>query len=345
MKGIRAIHLAAVVALAMVVGVSGRGPGTDPPASPPQDATRVGDDTCATCHADLSARHARATHGNLAAFEQQRLPGGCESCHGPGSRHAESGDPSAIRSFKDASGHDVNDACLTCHREDQTMLWGGSRHATSDVACTSCHLIHQSREAAPGLMKVDGMAGLHQTAPAPKGSLAKSEPELCFGCHQEKRAKFGSTSHHPVLEGYMTCSSCHQVHGTGQENALLRTAERTNDLCLTCHASKQGPFVFEHPPVEESCLTCHDPHGTVANDLLRQGEPFLCLQCHEMHFHNARLAPTTPYYLPSGGSENPNGASGFMRGFGTKCSSCHTKIHGSDLPSQGVTGRGKALIR
>ena len=70
--------------------------------------------------------------------------------------------------------------------------------------------------------------------------------------------------------------------------------------------------MFEHAPVTESCLTCHRPHGTVANNLLKQGEPFLCLQCHEMHFHNARLSPTGPYTLPSGGSTNPNGNLSFM---------------------------------
>jgi DmsE family decaheme c-type cytochrome len=152
------------------------------------------------------------------------------------------------------------------------------------------------------------------------------------------------SSHHPVREGRVTCSSCHSVHGS-LEDPLLRTNEGLNDLCQTCHASKTGPFMFEHAPVEESCTTCHDPHGTVANNLLKQGEPFLCLQCHEMHFHNARVAPATPFSLPAGGSQNPNGVTGFQRAFGTRCTTCHTKIHGSNNPSQGISGGGKALIR
>lgn len=144
----------------------------------------------------------------------------------------------------------------------------------------------------------------------------------------------------------MTCSSCHDVHGTTHAgDGLLKSTERKNDLCLTCHTKHQGPFIFEHAPVEEDCTTCHDPHGTVAKNLLKQSEPFLCLQCHEMHFHNARVAPTTPYALPVGGSLNPNGASGFQRAFGTRCTVCHTRIHGSDNPSSGISGGGKALIR
>ena len=49
--------------------------------------------------------------------------------------------------------------------------------------------------------------------------------------------------------------------------------------------------------------------------------------------------------LAAGGSTNPNGASGFQRAFGTRCTTCHARIHGSDTPSQGISGGGKALIR
>jgi len=64
-------------------------------------------------------------------------------------------------------------------------------------------------------------------------------------------------SRHPIREGRMSCSSCHESHGAG--NKPVKSTERVNDLCLSCHAKYQGPFVFEHSPVEESCLTCHDP--------------------------------------------------------------------------------------
>ena len=43
---------------------------------------------------------------------------------------------------------------------------------------------------------------------------------------------------------------------------------------------------FEHEPVFEGCDGCHAPHGAVANNLLVQNEPFLCLQCHQPHFHS-----------------------------------------------------------
>lgn len=331
-------HLAGFVG-ALAVGAAGLLSAQS--AGPP--ATAVGQDTCAMCHEEVATQFDRSAHGRLAAWEHRAPHERCESCHGPGSTHAESGDAAAIRGFKDLRVEESTRACLSCHRGDSAMAWAGSEHAMSDVGCTSCHRIHQSRQVAGRLTSAEGMVASHATAPAPRGSLAKSEPELCFDCHRQQRAQFMGSSRHPVREGLMTCSSCHEVHGTGL--GMVRSAERPNELCTSCHTSKAGPFVFEHAPVEESCTSCHSPHGTVANNLLKQGEPFLCLQCHEMHFHNARLAPSTPFFLPAGGSTNPNGPTGFMRAYGTRCTACHNKIHGSDLPSQGVTGRGKAMTR
>ncbi|NOQ51004.1 MAG: cytochrome C, partial [Desulfuromonadaceae bacterium] len=143
----------------------------------------------------------------------------------------------------------------------------------------------------------------------------------------------------------------------------LNTHERTNDLCLDCHTRYQGPFVFGHAPVEDDCTICHDPHGSVAGNLLVQNEPFLCLQCHEGHFHLLRKGfdpETDPYSavgsrvtpnMPGGVSlgavnpilvdrANPHGAEGFQKSFGTKCTTCHQVVHGSDFPSQPLTGGG-----
>ena len=58
-----------------------------------------------------------------------------------------------------------------------------------------------------------------------------------------------------------------------------------NDQCYSCHADKRGPYVFNHPPVEENCATCHNPHGSVHAKLLNESAPNLCQDCHDGSRH------------------------------------------------------------
>lgn len=315
------------------------------PPGPQQQSASAGKDVCAGCHQDAAVQFDRSAHQYLVLKEGGNQYAGCEACHGSGVKHVEAGGGAdSIRSFKAISDRDAAEACLSCHRTGHAMEWAGSAHQLSGVTCTDCHRIHQARAVAGFLQKAEGFAVSHTTAPAPKGSLAKPEADLCLSCHPQVRTRLMAQSHHPIREGHMTCSSCHDAHGAGIRG--VKSTERVNDLCLSCHTKYQGPFVFEHSPVEESCLTCHDPHGAMVNNMLKQNEPFLCLQCHEMHFHAARVSQATPLNSPSAGYiSNRNGTAGFMQAFNTRCTNCHYKVHGSDLPSQGVTGKGKALTR
>jgi DmsE family decaheme c-type cytochrome len=151
--------------------------------------------------------------------------------------------------------------------------------------------------------------------------MSVQEPDTCFKCHPQVFSESHLPSHHPVREGKMVCSDCHDSHA--QQAGNLR-AESLNLMCYKCHADKQGPFAYEHPPVTEDCSICHAPHGTVANNLLKQPPTFLCLRCHtghrdSTHGNGTRLDIDT---LPE------------IRGaFYSDCTNCHSQIHGSDLPT------------
>jgi len=152
-----------------------------------------------------------------------------------------------------------------------------------------------------------------------EGHLRKAtEPQLCFTCHVRQRGEFNLPSHHPVTEGKLKCTGCHSPHGgvsvPRDSGSVTLRGETVNETCFKCHADKEGPFVFEHPPVTEECSTCHRAHGSANNKLLRQPEPALCLRCH--------AGPHT--------RSSTFRSSGLILQYYTKCTSCHAQIHGSD---------------
>ncbi len=291
----------------------------------------VGTATCLDCHDDLVPAFGQTVHGRLQAYQNASDAEGCETCHRRGGTHADSEDPADIYSPRADLGGDSSEACLVCHTTGHALDWELSVHAESDVACTSCHKMHGN------------------TA---KALLADTEEKLCLDCHLDIKSKFQLPSHHPLKEGFMTCSTCHDTHGQGYQE--IATGESTREACLACHQQHAGPFVFEHSPVMEDCAICHDVHGTVANNLLVANEPFLCLQCHQPHFHSILAgyegATSTPAGV-SGTDPRYDGLSGTSHGDSmkrvmlTKCTQCHQSVHGTDLPSQSIPGQGRALNR
>ena len=82
----------------------------------------------------------------------------------------------------------------------------------------------------------------------------------------------------------MTCSSCHNVHGSINVK-LLRAGTTVDQSCTSCHTEKRGPFLWEHAPVVDSCTTCHDSHGSNNDRMLVAKLPFLCQRCHVTSRH------------------------------------------------------------
>lgn len=291
----------------------------------------AGTETCLDCHDDLAASISHTVHGTLKDYEYPGIAEGCESCHGPGAKHADSEEAADIFLPSAEMGLDGVGNCLECHKTGHTIDWEMSAHAQADVSCVSCHKVHGSNK---HLLACD------------------TEQNICFSCHEETKGQFQMPSHHPLREGFMTCSSCHDAHGGEWAGTLAN--ETSRDACLSCHTEHVGPYIFEHSPVMEDCAICHNPHGAVANNLLVQNEPFLCLQCHQPHFHSILAGYTGDYSTPDGviGTDpSYDGLSGhseydsMKRVMLTKCTQCHQSVHGTDLPSQSITGQGRALNR
>jgi DmsE family decaheme c-type cytochrome len=173
----------------------------------------------------------------------------------------------------------------------------------------------------------------------------KTQAEVCFTCHKEQRADGKKVSHHPVAEGKVACSDCHNPHGsTGPKLMKKNTVIET---CFTCHAEKRGPFLWEHQPVSEDCTNCHTPHGSNISPLLKSRAPFLCDECHNgphnsiapvaanaagmqggLTTSTAVGAPTIPGTAASNKSVNPSSSY-----TARACQNCHVMVHGSNSPS------------
>ncbi|ADP72408.1 decaheme c-type cytochrome, DmsE family [Rhodomicrobium vannielii ATCC 17100] len=275
----------------------------------PEGRYYVGSEPCKVCHAYLFDEFKFTVMGRN--FEAGKdTPKGkmdCETCHGPASGHVNGGGGrlgGGIRSFRKSdprtSVADTNGVCLQCHEKNDRTYWKGSTHETRDVACTDCHTVMRKT--------------------SPRFQLAKGTvQDTCFQCHKDRRAQSLRTAHMPMIEGKISCSSCHNPHGSASETAMLKEAT-VNDTCYQCHADKRGPFLFEHPPVRENCMNCHEPHGSMHNSLLVVSRPRLCQRCHTAPHDVASLGQTTV--------TNNN-----RRIVSQACQNCHTNIHGSNAPS------------
>ncbi|GAB4390360.1 MAG: DmsE family decaheme c-type cytochrome [Thermodesulfovibrionales bacterium] len=243
----------------------------------------------------------------------------CETCHGPGSLAI------AGLTREKVEEAEREGRRLSCDYETFIDIENLPAQARS-LICLKCHTanatfnLHNWNSGVHALSDVS-CSDCHRIHAGPDLIVRPREAyRMCFECHGEVRAEFALPSHHPVLERKVICTDCHDPHGTTSDKLLRR--ESVKATCTACHAEKEGPYVFEHADVTEDCTNCHNQHGSVNNFLLKERVPFLCLQCHDGH----RTSGASP--------------AEWNAAFYTRCTDCHSQIHGTDLPSP----RGKGLF-
>jgi predicted CXXCH cytochrome family protein len=90
--------------------------------------------------------------------------------------------------------------------------------------------------------------------------VKRTQTELCATCHRVQVVKTErAVAHMPVREGKMSCSSCHNPHGSISNVKALKVGSSIGESCMSCHTEMRGPMLWEHAPVRENCATCHDP--------------------------------------------------------------------------------------
>lgn len=235
-----------------------------------------GKELCMGCHEDiLEGKHVHS------AFED----GTCTDCHDP---HAS-----------DYPNHLVanprGELCYTCH--DGAGFEGASVHKpVADGECVSCHSPHASdqeyqlKASVPDLCF--GCHGEEKGKGKRKVKVASSLKKL----YENQDLPL----HPPFADG--ECLECHNPHSSGNPILLASKGPVTNfasydegnyQLCFNCHEDLRDSLSQTKAPGEtnfrnggtnlhylhvvekgRTCRTCHDPHGTKNEKLIRNLIPF-----------------------------------------------------------------------
>jgi predicted CXXCH cytochrome family protein len=172
----------------------------------------VGSQTCADCHEAIVRDFKTATHARLKATGDNAKNVGCESCHGPGSLHNQSGGTrdTIINPRKSP------ETCFQCHLDKRGEFNLPYHHPVLEgkVSCGDCHNPHKGPAVKSG------------------GTALMSENETCAKCHTTQFGPF-VFEHEALREG---CTTCHRVHGSVNQKMLV---SRNQTLCLKCHFQQQ----------------------------------------------------------------------------------------------------------
>ena len=267
---------------------------------------------CETCHGEKDWKTSPFNHDKDTKYPLTGKHGKvkCESCH-----------------KKPVAVEKTPTACIACHQKDD-------KHKGSfGEKCASCHVDKDWKSITfdhdrDTKYRLNGKHRATKCESCHKGALYKDKaPSVCYGCHKQQQAEARLPSAHPLQEGKMACTSCHDAHGTIADANLRKTT--LNDTCYSCHADKRGPFLWEHAPAAEDCSSCHKPHGSTQPALLTQRAPMLCQQCHSQAGHPS--LPVSSSYVAGGP------ASTYL--LGGSCMNCHSQVHGSNHPSGAKLGR------
>jgi len=293
--------------------------------------------------------------GLSVATEQQAKPANSQStAQQPQSSFAGGSNPSG--------GYAPNDACQACHQEVWEKHFANTPHSAllkgDQHGCQSCH--------GPAQAHIDG--GGDKTKIIRFSQLSPSQSAaICSGCHQAslETQNFSQSAH---LKNGLSCTSCHDPHGSSDVNFLLIKPQTT--LCFGCHGAQKAQFARPYRHRVDvgliQCSDCHNPHETAIGGQLRSAAgqfaictkchtdtmgPFVfehapvkteasCLNCHSPHGStNPRmlLVNNVNFLCLRCHTPNMNGAAPGFPSFhnqATKyeaCTLCHTQIHGSNF--------------
>ena len=249
------------------------------PFYPPDNMQRPTGPTCDGCHSvDYNIHTKQVAEWNV----------GCERCHGPGDEHVAHPSRGNILSPASMNYVAASDTCIQCHSQGRPLSnpiegkyydWPVGYHVG---------------------LKLQDFWKLEDRTLAETNFYYFAD-----GTAHKNRMQGNDFVQSVMYRRGITCSSCHDVHGTDNYAQLRKPADK---LCLDCHGplSPNGPrtaTLEEHTHHKEGsaggqCVACHMPQ------IETEGVPNTYVHAHTFRF----IAPemTDKYQIP-----NP-------------CTSCHS---------------------
>lgn len=190
--------------------------------------------------------------------------------------------PTTDRSFR-FHNSPAEQGCTTCHEG----LPSADSGATMKADCNTCHQEFAMASFLHAPVEMKECSSCHSWSADKHAVVVESAvPGTCYTCHAEKQSQVDSSqSAHPVAGD---CLTCHSQHGSDQKHLLKAD---TYSLCTSCHEDQKVNHPVGRHPLrfarlrngdEISCTSCHNPHGSPNEHLLRSsgGRMGVCIECH-----------------------------------------------------------------
>jgi DmsE family decaheme c-type cytochrome len=325
-------------------------------------------DTCTACHIKLVKAYEKTPMGHrFANAPQGELEKkNCESCHGPGEKHAEKPkEKGRILTYGKDEPFTIavqNESCLQCHTKDTKRHWETPADFARVNRCTDCHSVMK-----PTALVRHGQPPTPEIAAAVKKEFAGqyAGDKLCQQCHNDLTAHYDKTVHARILspgfEGKIAnrevaMKGCEACHGPGKEHAYMgggrgvggmtsfkekgkAAVEKQNGLCLQCHESSARSYWggSEHQIRGVACTACHTlmERRSVTGLLSASTQMQVCGTCHTkqkaMMFRNAHM-PVREGKMDCSSCHNAHGSQNESMLLGNAkndaCYTCHAEKRG-----------------
>ncbi len=239
---------------------------------PPDNMKRPTGPTCDGCHSvDYNIHTKQVAEWNV----------GCERCHGPGSEHVAHPSRGNIVNPAQMDAVAANDTCIQCHSQGQPLT------SPIEGKYYDWPLGYRVGLRLQDYWKLEDC------------TLGQTTFYYFPDCTAHKNRMQGNDFAQSVMYRHgITCSSCHDVHGTANYAQLRKPA---NQICLDCHgpSSANGPHtgtLAEHTHHKDGsagsqCVACHMPA------IESEGVPDAMVHAHTFRF----IPPTATdkYGIPS----------------------------------------------